>query len=50
MIQRIRLYYGIENPVMIHSEVGNGTEVALRIKKRVPEGEGEYEAKGIAGG
>lgn len=50
MIQRIRLYYGIENPVMIHSEVGNGTEVVLRIKKRVSEGEGEHEVKGIAGG
>lgn len=50
IIQRIRLYYGIENPVMIHSEVGNGTEVALRIKKSVSEGEGEHEVKGIAGG
>lgn len=50
MIQRIRLYYGIENPVMIHSEVGGGTEVALRIKKRVSEGETADENKGIAGG
>lgn len=33
LIQRIRLYYGIENPVMIHSEIGAGTEVAVRIKK-----------------
>lgn len=33
LIQRIRLYYGIENPIMIHSEVGNGTEVAVRIQR-----------------
>lgn len=39
LIQRIRLYYGIENPVMIHSEIGSGTEVVVRIKKMVLGGE-----------
>lgn len=32
LIQRIRLYYGIENPVIIHSEIDVGTEVAVTIK------------------
>lgn len=31
LIQRIYLYYNIENPVTIHSEVGSGTEVTIRI-------------------
>lgn len=29
--QRVALYYHIENPVMIHSEVGSGTEVTIRL-------------------
>lgn len=33
LIQRVQLYYGIENPVMIHSEPGDGTEVAVRVKR-----------------
>lgn len=44
LIQRVRLYYGIEEPVIIHSEIGNGTEVALRIKK-ITQGEANYELK-----
>ena len=31
--QRISLYYGIKDPIMIHSEPGTGTEVTIRIKK-----------------
>ncbi|MFI3214506.1 MAG: histidine kinase [Eubacteriales bacterium] len=31
LIQRTRLYYGIENPVTIHSELGTGTEITIRI-------------------
>lgn len=30
--QRISLCYGIENPLTIHSEAGNGTEVTIRVK------------------
>ncbi len=30
--QRISLYYGIPEPILIHSEVGSGTEVTIRIK------------------
>ena len=37
-IQRIRLFYGIENPISIRSEVGKGTEITIRVK-RVKEGE-----------
>lgn len=36
--QRITLYYGITNPIVIHSEVGGGCEVAVRVKK-IEEGE-----------
>lgn len=32
-IQRIRLYYGIENPIMINSEIGTGTEISIRVKR-----------------
>jgi two-component system sensor histidine kinase YesM len=38
LMQRITLYYGIENPVMIHSEIGIGTEIAIRVK-RIKEGD-----------
>ncbi len=38
LIQRVSLYYQIDNPVMIHSEVGSGTEVTIRIG--VLDGEG----------
>ena len=31
--QRITLFYGIKHPLMIHSEIGGGTEVAIRIKR-----------------
>ncbi|WP_181899227.1 cache domain-containing sensor histidine kinase [Lachnotalea glycerini] len=31
--QRITLYYGIENPIMIHSEAGIGTEITVRVKQ-----------------
>ncbi len=31
LIQRVSLYYQIDNPVLIHSEVGSGTEVTIRI-------------------
>ena len=31
-IQRISLYYGIENPITITSEIGNGTEISIRTK------------------
>lgn len=44
LIQRVRLYYGIEEPVIIHSEIGTGTEVALRIK-RITQEEANYELK-----
>jgi len=37
LIQRIRLYYGIQDPVMIHSEIGSGTEVAVRVKRLAEE-------------
>ncbi|WP_312652817.1 histidine kinase [Proteiniclasticum sp.] len=33
-IQRIRLYYGIENPIMISSEIGTGTEIMIRVKRQ----------------
>ena len=33
LIQRIRLTYGIENPVILQSEVGVGTEIIVTIKK-----------------
>ena len=33
LIQRIRLTYGIEKPVIIQSEVGVGTEIIVTIKK-----------------
>lgn len=36
--QRITLYYGIRNPIMIHSELDSGCEVTVRIKK-IEEGE-----------
>ncbi|WP_180272622.1 sensor histidine kinase [Konateibacter massiliensis] len=36
--QRITLYYGIQNPIMIHSEVGGGCEITVRVKK-MEEGE-----------
>ena len=32
-IQRIRLLYGIENPIIIRSEVGAGTEIKIRVKR-----------------
>jgi two-component system sensor histidine kinase YesM len=31
-IQRISLYYDIENPITIASEIGKGTEITVRIK------------------
>lgn len=37
-IQRIRLYYGIENPIMMHSEIDTGTEISIRVK-RLKDGE-----------
>lgn len=30
--QRISLYYGIEKPITITSELGNGTEITIRVK------------------
>ena len=33
LIKRIHLTYGIENPVIIQSEVGVGTEIIVTIKK-----------------
>jgi two-component system sensor histidine kinase YesM len=33
LMQRITLYHGIKQPVLIHSETGNGTEVAVRVKR-----------------
>lgn len=44
LIQRIRLYYGIDSPVIIHSEIGTGTEVVVRIKK-ITQGEAKDEVK-----
>lgn len=38
LVQRIRLYYDIEDPVIIHSEPGNGTEIIVRIKKEIARG------------
>jgi two-component system sensor histidine kinase YesM len=38
LMQRITLYYDIPNPIMIQSEIGTGTEIALRVK-RIEEGE-----------
>jgi two-component system sensor histidine kinase YesM len=32
-IQRIALFYDVKNPMTIHSEVGIGTEVVVRVKK-----------------
>lgn len=32
LIQRINLYYKINKPVTIHSEIGSGTEVTVRVK------------------
>ncbi|MSS08832.1 sensor histidine kinase [Clostridium sp. WB02_MRS01] len=40
--QRITLYHGIRQPVLIHSEIGNGTEIAVRVKR--------MEAKGLEHG
>lgn len=31
LVQRIRLYYQIENPVSVYSEIGSGTEVIIRV-------------------
>lgn len=36
--QRITLYYGISSPIMIHSEIGSGCEITVRVKK-IKEGE-----------
>lgn len=36
--QRITLYYGIKNPIIIQSEIGLGCEVAVRVKQ-IEEGE-----------
>ena len=33
LIQRIRLLYEIENPIIIQSEIGNGTEIIVTVKK-----------------
>ncbi len=33
LMQRVTLYHGIKQPVLIHSETGNGTEVAVRVKR-----------------
>ena len=38
--QRVSLYYGIEEPISIHSELGNGTEVTIRIKRMEGNGHG----------
>lgn len=35
--QRVTLFYGIENPLIIHSEPGIGTEVAVRIRRQPEE-------------
>lgn len=34
LIQRIELYYHIDSPVTIHSELGSGTEITVRVKVR----------------
>lgn len=39
LMQRITLYHGIKQPVLIHSEPGNGTEVAVRVKRLDVKGE-----------
>lgn len=39
LMQRITLYHGIKQPVLIHSETGNGTEVAVRVKHLDAKGE-----------
>lgn len=39
LMQRITLYHGIKQPVLIHSEPGNGTEVAVRVKRLDAKGE-----------
>lgn len=39
LMQRITLYHGINQPVLIHSETGNGTEVAVRVKRLDAKGE-----------
>lgn len=33
LIQRISLYYDISSPVTLHSEIGQGTEITIRIKR-----------------
>ncbi|MEY8355536.1 sensor histidine kinase [Lachnospiraceae bacterium 54-53] len=33
LMQRITLYHGIKQPVLIHSEIGDGTEIAVRVKR-----------------
>ncbi len=38
LIQRISLYHGIKHPVLIHSELGNGTEIAVRVKRMEAKG------------
>lgn len=37
LMQRISLYYSIQEPIIIHSEIGSGTEVSIRIKKQILE-------------
>lgn len=32
LIQRISLYYNIESPVTVTSEIGSGTEITIRLK------------------
>jgi two-component system sensor histidine kinase YesM len=39
LMHRITLYHGIKQPVLIHSEPGNGTEVAVRVKRLDAKGE-----------
>lgn len=38
LMQRITLYHGIKQPVLIHSEIGNGTEIAVRVKRMETKG------------
>jgi two-component system sensor histidine kinase YesM len=33
LIQRISIYYDIESPVTVNSEIGQGTEITIRIKR-----------------
>ena len=33
LIQRISIYYDIQSPVTVHSEIGQGTEITIRIKQ-----------------